>query len=68
MYLVKTQLQVRKKKKTYTCVLIIIKIALIEKESDLDEECTYLCGNSLGLMPKRSRELINEELTTWGQK
>ncbi|GAA5813658.1 hypothetical protein MFLAVUS_007143 [Mucor flavus] len=42
--------------------------AVTEKESDLDDECTYLCGNSLGLMPKRSRELINEELTTWGQK
>ncbi|KAG2204660.1 hypothetical protein INT47_011955 [Mucor saturninus] len=35
---------------------------------DSDEPCTYLCGNSLGLMPKRSRELINQELDAWGRR
>ncbi|KAI8325934.1 kynureninase-like protein [Martensiomyces pterosporus] len=30
--------------------------------------CTYLCGNSLGLLPKRSRRILNEELTEWAQK
>lgn len=33
-----------------------------------DEECTYLCGNSLGLMPKRSRQLVNEEFDAWGKR
>jgi kynureninase len=28
-------------------------------------ECTYLCGNSLGLMPNSSKERIQEELTAW---
>lgn len=27
----------------------------------------YLCGNSLGLMPKRARELVLEELDDWGR-
>ena len=27
----------------------------------------YLCGNSLGLMPKRSREYVCEELEKWGK-
>ena len=26
----------------------------------------YLCGNSLGLMPKRAREIVIEELDDWG--
>lgn len=39
-----------------------------EKDSDLDESCTYLCGNSLGLMPKRSRDMINEELDAWSRR
>lgn len=25
----------------------------------------YLCGNSLGLMPKRTKEALNQELTDW---
>lgn len=40
----------------------------IDNEEELDEECTYLCGNSLGLLPKRSRELVIQELDAWGQK
>lgn len=35
-------------------------------EEDLDKPCTYLCGNSLGLMPKRSKTLVEEELAVWG--
>ncbi len=27
----------------------------------------YLCGNSLGLMPRRTRELVIEELDDWGR-
>jgi len=29
------------------------------------KECIYLCGNSLGLMPKVVSEYVNEELTDW---
>ncbi|KAG0234162.1 Kynureninase (L-kynurenine hydrolase) [Actinomortierella wolfii] len=32
-----------------------------------DEPCTYLCGNSLGLMPKNVSKYIQEELTVWGE-
>lgn len=28
----------------------------------------YLCGNSLGLLPTKTKELINEELQVWGDK
>ena len=31
------------------------------------EEAVYLCGNSLGLMPKRTRQLVNEELDVWSE-
>ncbi|KZT31819.1 kynureninase [Sistotremastrum suecicum HHB10207 ss-3] len=31
----------------------------------LDDPCTYLCGNSLGPLPKRSRELVLNELDRW---
>ncbi|KAI9475467.1 MAG: hypothetical protein EXX96DRAFT_573392 [Benjaminiella poitrasii] len=37
-------------------------------EKEADEECIYLCGNSLGLMPKRVRTIINQELDVWGQR
>lgn len=30
--------------------------------------CTYLCGNSLGLQPKRTRSYIESYLDTWSQK
>ncbi|KAL0143435.1 kynureninase [Mucor lusitanicus] len=42
--------------------------SIYENENDLDQPCTYLCGNSLGLMPKRSRQLINEELDAWSKR
>ncbi|KAI0040486.1 kynureninase [Auriscalpium vulgare] len=31
-----------------------------------DEPCTYLCGNSLGLLPKRSEALVAQEFRVWG--
>lgn len=34
----------------------------------VDETCTYLCGNSLGVLPKRSRQLVQEELEVWGTR
>ncbi|KAG2223271.1 hypothetical protein INT45_006997 [Circinella minor] len=36
--------------------------------SDLDKPSVYLCGNSLGLMPKRSRELVMQELDVWAAR
>ncbi|KAJ3277160.1 hypothetical protein HDV01_000212 [Terramyces sp. JEL0728] len=30
-----------------------------------DQEGVYMCGNSLGLQPKRTRELLNQELDVW---
>lgn len=29
------------------------------------EPCVYLCGNSLGLQPVGTRQLLNEELDVW---
>ncbi|KAI8376544.1 pyridoxal phosphate-dependent transferase [Radiomyces spectabilis] len=40
---------------------------VVANESDLDEPCTYLCGNSLGLMPKRARKLVEQEFDAWAQ-
>ena len=33
-----------------------------------DEPCTYMCGNSLGLLAKRSRKLVEEELEVWATR
>ncbi|KAI8967130.1 pyridoxal phosphate-dependent transferase [Mycotypha africana] len=38
------------------------------ESSKVDEECIYLCGNSLGLLPKCTKELILEELDAWGKR
>lgn len=32
-----------------------------------DTPAVYLCGNSLGLMPKRTREAVNQELEDWAR-
>ncbi|KAF6838182.1 kynureninase [Colletotrichum plurivorum] len=33
--------------------------------ADAAQKCTYLCGNSLGLQPKRTAERIQQYLSTW---
>jgi kynureninase len=33
-----------------------------------DQKCTYLCGNSLGPLNKRSKALLQEELDVWGTR
>ncbi|KAF8557252.1 kynureninase [Imleria badia] len=33
-----------------------------------DHPCAYLCGNSLGLLAKQSKALIDEELHVWGSR
>jgi len=32
------------------------------------EKAIYLCGNSLGLMPKRTKALIDQELEVWSDR
>ena len=32
------------------------------------EECIYLCGNSLGLQPRRTRDRVNSFLSQWSTK
>ncbi|TEA20005.1 Kynureninase 2 [Colletotrichum sidae] len=34
--------------------------------AESQQKCTYLCGNSLGLQPKRTAERIQQYLSTWG--
>jgi kynureninase len=34
--------------------------------SGKDDEAVYLCGNSLGLQPRRSKQLIDAEMNKWG--
>ena len=33
-----------------------------------ESSCTYLCGNSLGLLSERSKGLVLEELRIWGSQ
>ena len=35
--------------------------------TELDEECIYLCGNSLGLKPKRADSYQQEVLDCWAK-
>ncbi|KAG8812736.1 Kynureninase (L-kynurenine hydrolase) [Serendipita sp. 401] len=35
---------------------------------EASKPCTYLCGNSLGLISKRSQRLISEEMDVWGKR
>jgi len=35
---------------------------------DPETACTYLCGNSLGALSKRSKTLVQEEVEVWGLK
>ncbi|KAI7898196.1 uncharacterized protein BX663DRAFT_265084 [Cokeromyces recurvatus] len=47
---------------------IPLKNSITNDSTETDEECIYLCGNSLGLMPKRTRTIINQELDAWAQR
>ena len=33
-----------------------------------EQELVYLCGNSLGLQPKRTKEILSNQLENWGNK
>jgi kynureninase len=38
---------------------------LLRSYHPADQRCTYLCGNSLGPLNKRSKALLQEELHVW---
>jgi kynureninase len=38
------------------------------RRDEEDEESIYLCGNSLGLQPRRTREYVGRYLDTWASK
>ena len=38
------------------------------KDNDNDSPCIYLCGNSLGLQPRRTSQYVQAHLTAWAQK
>jgi kynureninase len=38
----------------------------VEKKDE--EHCVYLCGHSLGLQPKNTKKLIEEELQVWADR
>jgi len=35
---------------------------------DQDSPCIYLCGNSLGALPKQSQKFVQEEFEVWGTR
>lgn len=39
-----------------------------DSEESASPSCIYLCGNSLGLQPRRTTELISSYLTAWSTK
>ncbi|MCJ1392008.1 Kynureninase (L-kynurenine hydrolase) [Xylographa bjoerkii] len=39
-----------------------------QQKSESEESSIYLCGNSLGLQPRRTPERIQSHLTTWAKK
>ena len=41
---------------------------LAKPNQENSEECIYLCGNSLGLQPRRTRDRIDSFLTQWSTK
>ena len=43
-------------------LIIIVDTSLIKNPED---ECIYLCGNSLGLQPKSARDYVNRQFEKW---
>jgi len=39
----------------------------VQPEDRNDLDCIYLCGNSLGLQPRRALESVQQELDDWGR-
>jgi kynureninase len=47
---------------------VVTDVSNDQTASDDSEESIYLCGNSLGLQPRRTRDYINKYLDTWASK
>lgn len=47
---------------------IQIKLNLSTANSNNQDPCVYLCGNSLGLQSVHARKLVNEELDVWAER
>ncbi|KAK0197204.1 pyridoxal phosphate-dependent transferase [Armillaria mellea] len=43
-------------------------VRAIKNSGDGNGLCTYLCGNSLGALSKKSRALVEEELEVWSKR
>ena len=39
-----------------------------DPDRDGDKPCIYLCGNSLGLQPRRTARMVQEHLSIWASK
>ena len=56
---------------TSNATFLVIKLFIFYFKVDLslindpDQECIYLCGNSLGLQPKTAREYVNRQFDKW---
>ncbi|KAJ2488706.1 Kynureninase (L-kynurenine hydrolase) [Coemansia sp. RSA 2052] len=46
----------------------VAQVAGSADECSSEAPCTYLCGNSLGLLPKRARRILNEEVDEWAAR
>lgn len=53
---------------TRLCAISALFVTCIIRPLEVKEPCTYLCGNSLGILPKRSSELVKEELDVWATR
>lgn len=42
--------------------------SMTDSDPDSESELVYLCGNSLGLLPKESRRLVNQEFDVWADR
>ncbi|KAJ1968216.1 Kynureninase (L-kynurenine hydrolase), partial [Dimargaris verticillata] len=47
----------------------IPSIAEVKNDPEASKDsCIYLCGNSLGLQPKRTKQMIVEEMEVWAKR
>ena len=44
------------------------KASSLEIGLESNSPCVYMIGNSLGLQPKNTRKLLNEELDVWSER
>jgi kynureninase len=48
-------------------MLAVLFIVFFTSVGNETEESVYLCGNSLGLQPRRAQVYLQEEMTKWAQ-